>query len=240
MTIERLNNQLQAIGLKGDHENRLRAHVLNGPDFKLQFWDNDDNELSRVSVEVKDLEPVCYNITLKSIVNIPEVTIGPINSLELDRKMEVVDWSHPIAVAALERVLSDSGPAKDARAVYYTIKQVFSLHGSGAEGEELAEQLMMKHWLDSSVRNCFPNKLDHLRNKLEKACTVPFAYNITIREAKSLLHGKPLEKIININGVPTRSNLSRTPAGELLIQALPKRVIEKDNSLLLQRSLFNP
>ncbi|MBW8683441.1 VIT1/CCC1 transporter family protein [Chitinophaga rhizophila] len=186
------------------------------------FYNNGD--ILQLLFHFREYEALEYSIKLKSISDIPNSIMHGINVKELDYRMQLIDWNTSKADIALEQYFLSVNPEIGQEEIRTVIKDVFKLTEKDVEAQQIAERLMAKHWLETSFRSNFPNYLDHLRDKIEKSCTVPISYGVSISEAKSVLLNGSTVKSMTINGKLVKCELSISKEGEMQLRTQPFKV----------------
>lgn len=211
---------LHQLGLNEQMINNVLADVVHlKGDCTVQNYLVDNGDVFQLRLDFKSYEAYQYNLRIKSRLQIPDIVLSGIDVKQLDARMQQIDWGTRKASIALDHYFLGAIPELGHEEIRSVINNVFSLTEKDTVSQKMAERLMAKHWLESTFRSNFPNYLDHLRDKIEKSCTVPIHYGVTINEAKDVLMGVKTSKPMNINGKLLNCELAIESNGSMLIKS---------------------
>ncbi len=165
------------------------------------------------------------------VVQLPEITHGNFNGVDserLDNKFSTINWREDKDIAFTENDSEVNFP-KDIELLQ---EELFRI-ASDTEGKQVAESLMLKHWLTAPYFNDMitPSAMDRLAGLPVKKAVFPAEINID--EAVRLLSGRPvyLEDFKNNLTSGTWQRLSEsvdgTTANIEYFQAISKKELEK-------------
>lgn len=156
--------------------------------YRLFFLQNDN------SLEYRLLG---YEGILRMAPEIPDITVAGINARNLDEKMKGIDWSiDHHADSLIEKYMSTKEGGHFLDKLDVILKSARVLHNSGAEGRDVADKLMYKHWYrEPWEREAL--SLEHIRRSYEWSHGVDLNSHpgFTVAQTYDVLKAKAAESL---------------------------------------------
>jgi len=199
-----LAETLQSFGFASDLEYRLLQNIcFRRPDFIIKERMLKGADIMNYSLSFKssdnegDYECIYYDATLRKEIIITSVVINSINTKELEKLMQEIDWSADFDQHIEKQFLIES---KDSWAREEKIdKVVAQLHSLASieEGANIADCLKFKFWCDTPIHEMI-NNLNVLKSRFEISQRFYLFNNscISADEAYRFLNNRWMEKTL--------------------------------------------
>ncbi len=205
--ISSLANTLHSLGFARDFGNKLLRHIcFRKPEFtiKERLIIGSDvvnfNLVFQCKSEKHEYACIYYDATLRKEINVTGSVINGINTKELEKQMQEIDWSIDCENQIDKKFNSEE---KDSWLREEKIdKVVMQLHSlsSSEEGEDIADCLRFKFWSDTPAQEIIRN-INALKSRYEISQRFYFFDNsscISAEEAYRFLNNRWMEKKLQL------------------------------------------